>query len=148
MSRATGLSKAGLEQGDGGWAGRQHSRVAAQQGDGASQKKKKKKTKKLGDGASQNEDGAVEIGGATQDNGDGTARQRHTRGDGVVGYGRTTSTASQNTEERRRRRTASQGRRRATQGDRKALAADGSGVAGQDGGAGGQRRLRTNPKSS
>ena len=40
--------------------------------------------------------------------------QRHTR-----------AMASQDTEEGRRRRTASQGRRRATHGDRRAIAADG-----------------------
>ena len=50
----------------------------------------------IGDGvagygrAMQNEDGAVEIGGATQGNGDGTARTTAHQGDGVAGYGRTT----------------------------------------------------------
>ena len=63
-----------------------------EQGDDLSRATGLSQKKKLGEDASQNEDGAVEIGGATQGNGDGTAGQWHTRGDGVTGYGRTTST--------------------------------------------------------
>ena len=115
-SRATQGVNAELEQGDGEWAGRQHSRVAAQQG---RRRRKIRKNDVDGVAAGQNEDGAVEIGGATQGNGDGTAEQRHTRGDDVAGYGR------------KKKPDARGGRRRKSDaGDRKALAADGGGVAG------------------